>query len=301
MLESIALSTEVTKHWSSRRPHNISKPQKLVFKVGQLEKLKALFNMKNWDIEENEVFSCFERYIRTLSRLQENQQNFILELTERFIHLPLEKYPKCLLEPVRQIRRDYSADNLLFASCVSKADIGKVKSGPVVLYQFKGSTLKSRVALGNHSIIESFTPEIIKRIDLDHSHFVLVDDFIGTGESARGAIEYIRELFPVLVDNSRISILCIVAMKKGIDFIKSLGATVYTSSICERGISDFYSGDELVKAIETMQGIELSMKKLNPKFRFGYGQSEALVCMERCPNNTFPIYWYQKNDAPYER
>lgn len=34
--------------------------------------------------------------------------------------------------------------------------------------------------------------------------------------------------------------------------------------------------------------------KVNNQNIFGYSQSEALVCMERCPNNTFPIYWLPK-------
>ena len=41
--------------------------------------------------------------------------------------------------------------------------------------------------------------------------------------------------------------------------------------------------------------------KTKSEFHFGYGESEALVCMERCPNNTFPIYWATKKLAPYER
>ena len=35
-------------------------------------------------------------------------------------------------------------------------------------------------------------------------------------------------------------------------------------------------------------------------FNFGYGGSEALICLKRCPNNTFPIYWHGKK-SPYSR
>ena len=48
-----------------------------------------------------------------------------------------------------------------------------------------------------------------------------------------------------------------------------------------------------------MRSIE-EIIKVNDQNIFGYGQSEALVCMERCPNNTFPIYWLPKK-APYAR
>ncbi len=276
-------------------------PTKPVLRTGQVVKLKELFDKQRWAINEDEEFSYFERYLRTLSRLQEDQQDFIITLTERFLHLPQTEYPRYLVKSVKQLREDFPTDNLLFACCLPKTDIGKAKSSMAVLYQFKGATIKSMVDLGNHYVIESFSAETIVHFDLEHSHFVLVDDFVGTGETAIGAIEYIHELFPGLEDNRHISILCIVAMQAGIDAIKKTGATVYTSTICNRGISDYYKGDDLSRAIDTMRNIELKLKNLNPDFYFGYGHSEALVCMERCPNNTFPIYWITKRDAPYER
>lgn len=286
---------------SSRRPHNVSKPSKPVFKAGQLLKLKDLFDSQHWDIDEDVEFSYFERYIRTLSGLQEDQQDFIIKLTGRFLHLPISDYPKYLVDPAKRLRKDYPDDNLLFSCCLPKNDLGKAKSSMTVLYQFKGATLKSKVDLGKHFVIESFTDELIANINMDVSHFVLVDDFIGTGETAIAAIDYIHELFPALKDNSRISVLSIVAMQEGINSIEATGASVYASKICTRGISDFYEGAELTEAKDTMTAIENTLKRLKPEFRFGYGQSEALVCMERCPNNTFPIYWYTKHDAPYER
>lgn len=286
---------------SSHRIRNISKSVNPVFKIGQLLKLKELFDKHHWHIDESLELSYFERYVRTLSRLQEEQQNFIIKLSERFLHLPQADYPMCLVKSIKHLREEHMDDNLLLACCLPKSDIGKVKSSMAVLYQFKGTTIKSQVDLGKHYVIESFTPATIAHINVDKSHFVLVDDFVGTGETAKGAIDYIHELFPALSDNKRISILSIVAMKEGIDAITATGATVYASIICKRGISDYYRGEELVNAKDTMEAIEQRLKKLKPEFQFGYGQSEALVCMERCPNNTFPIYWYTKHDAPYER
>ena len=286
---------------SSCHTHNVSKIAKSTINAGQLMKLKTLFDSKQWDIEEGTEISYFERYARTLSHLQEDQQNFIIKLTERFDHIPFQCYLEHLVILVKRIRQDFAEDNLLFTCCLPKNDVGKTKSSAVVLYQFRGTTMKSRVDLGKHVVIESLSSELTTKVNLDNSHFVLVDDFIGTGETAIGAINYIHELFPALKDNRRISVLTIAAMKNGLKTIKDLGVSVYASVECSRGISDYYKGEELINAKETMKAIEKSLKKLKPKFKFGYRQSEALVCMERCPNNTFPIYWYTKHDAPYER
>ena len=61
------------------------------------------------------------------------------------------------------------------------------------------------------------------------------------------------------------------------------------------------SFDHRTDAVSTMQNIERRLDELIDEFKFGYKGSEALVCLERCPNNTFPIYWLTKNIAPYER
>lgn len=288
---------------STHRPRYINKPHRPSLKLGQFTMLKELFEKKQWDIDEKLEISYFERYVRMLTSLREEQQAFMIKLTDRFLHLPQTEYLKHLLVPISKLRGDFPEDNLLFACCLPKADIGKVKSSTAVLYQFKGSTIRSKVDLGKHFVIEAFTPKHVSSIGsaLEKSHFVLVDDFIGTGETAIGAIEYIHEIFPDLEDNVRISALSIVAMKQGVEAIQSIGASVYTDIICTRGISDYYTGTDLNEALEMMHSIEDGLKKLKPEFRFGYGQSEALVCMERCPNNTFPIYWFTHNNAPYER
>ncbi len=278
-----------------------AKPPKPVFNANQYAKLKTLFEQQHWDINEGMEISYFERYVRTLSSLQEDQQDFLIGLTGRFLHLPQSQYLNHLVGLVKHLRIDHPDENLIFACCLPKEDIGKIKSSTTVLYQFKGSTIQTLVELGKHYIVEKFTPEFVQATNLAKSHIVLVDDFIGTGETALGAIKYIRELYPALTDNSKISILSIVVMQQGKQEIEKNGATLYASIIRTRGIADYYIGAALTDAQNKMNAIEQTLKGLMPQYHFGYGQTEALVCMERCPNNTFPIYWYTKKDAPYER
>ena len=119
---------------SSHRIRNISKSVNPVFKIGQLLKLKELFDKHHWHIDESLELSYFERYVRTLSRLQEEQQNFIIKLSERFLHLPQADYPMCLVKSIKHLREEHMDDNLLLACCLPKSDIGKVKSSMAVLY-----------------------------------------------------------------------------------------------------------------------------------------------------------------------
>lgn len=282
------------KHIKRKVIHNDS------ISFSQYAKLRALFEQKNWEIDEELEISTFERYFNTLSKLSVEQQDFMLQLSSRFLHIEQTKYLKELLDPLKELRTNYPNSNLVFLPCLPKEDQGKTKSCSAVLYQLKGTTIKKYMTLGKYYVCESVSEQILKTLENQDFKIVLVDDFVGTGETAIGAVNYVREICPFLDNNEYIKVLCIVAMKDSINKLHNNGVDLYCSHIESKGISDFYSGEELVKAKEYMESIE-DMIKTKPKYHFGYGESEALVCMERCPNNTFPIYWATKNLAPYER
>lgn len=69
---------------------NFHKMDSSVFNVNQLAKLKNLFRLKQWVIDTDNELSTFERYVETLSKLTEEQQNFIIKLSERFLHIGTE-------------------------------------------------------------------------------------------------------------------------------------------------------------------------------------------------------------------
>ena len=64
----------------------------------------------------------------------------------------------------------------------------------------------------------------------------------------------------------------------------------------EKGISS-------IKNIDLRDSYSKEMNKLEEKseireeYHFGYGQSESLISMIKIPNNSFPIFWYEK--SPY--
>ena len=58
---------------------NYHKKDSSVFNVNQLAKLENLFHLKQWVIDTGNELSTFERYIETLSKLTQDQQDFILK------------------------------------------------------------------------------------------------------------------------------------------------------------------------------------------------------------------------------
>lgn len=270
--------------------------------VENYKKLYELFEKKGWQIEEEAPISAFGRYYKTLNLLNDEQQLFIIDLSENFLHISNDNYTENLIPAVNELIQSYHENVLYFACCLPEEDVGKIKSSTAVLYKFKGTTIKQKIDFKEKSI--SVVENINKLKDVrsfSNKLIVLVDDFIGTGKTAEASVCYIKKELPQIHDNSQIVILSIVAHEMGIEFLSKMGIRVFTTHKIKKGISDNFSGELLEKSLICMSGIENSLKKLKPEFRFGYGQSEALVCMERCPNNTFPIYWYTKNDAPYER
>ena len=261
-----------------------------------------LFQNNKWDIQ-TEDYGIFERYVRTMGSLEsEEQKELFLELSKRFIHIPLCKYMDYIPDLISEIIKDYPEKNLCFTCCLPKDDIGKVKSAATVLYQIKGTSLKTRVDLRSVTYYcKDSIEDYIKHNIVDDEHIlILVDDFVGSGETALGAIDYVKEVIPTIT-NDNIIVLSIAALQKGIDELASFNIKVYTHIKLNKGISDYYTGNEMKNALDVMHQIECGPIKVKPRFALGFKQSEGLISMERCPNNTFPIFWMKNNDAPYER
>lgn len=264
-------------------------------------KLVNLFHAKGWDIQL-EDYGIFERYVRTVGSLETDQQKkLLLDLSKQFIHITQCQYMDYIPALVSAIIKDYPNRILCYACCLPEEDIGKVKSSAGVLYQIKGTTLKTRVDLRD---VKYYCKDSIKEyrpygIANDDHLLILVDDFIGTGETALGAVDYVKKIFPEML-NSNIVVLAIAGMQQGIEELERHQIKVYSAIALKRGISDYYIEQDLENALEIMHQIEDHIK-VKPQFLLGYKQSEGLISMERCPNNTFPIYWLKKNDAPYER
>lgn len=268
--------------------------------VRRLEQLRLLFAKKEWPVNEDIELSVFERFYKTLAMLDDSEQNFLIDLSYKFDHIPLSDYLRYMKEPLKQLRIDEGNKTLIFVTCTPKEDIGCVKSSSTVLYQLKGTTIKQHVDLNPQVVIDNIT-KIPLYIHNDNTVIVLVDDFVGTGDTANAAIDYVHELVPNMVDNSQIVLFSIVALRQGIERLNKLGVKTYYAIERSKAISEELDAEKRDVAISLMQGIEKRLKKLKADYRFGYKGSEALVCLERCPNNTFPIYWLTKGTAPYER
>ena len=272
--------------------------------------LKQVFVNKGWEIpDENAgMESRFNRFCERLSMFSRAEQQLIIELTQRFVKIDGNDYLQILIKLLEKICSERNeifrdVEKLYVFPLVAPQDIGKTKSSSCVWYYFRDERIKFSPLFRDKELIYC---DILKiswaKNTKPKERIILLDDYIGSGETAVAALKWLCDENSIAVD--KIIVLSIAAQELGIKHIqKELGANVFSYYIFERGISDYYQGDSLATKTAEMKKIEeiLAVEKDN---LFGYNKSEALISLIRTPNNTFPVFWkkYQKNKiVPFPR
>ena len=140
--------------------------------------------------------------------------------------------------------------------------------------------------------------DIEKLYKKGYRHFVVVDDFIGSGKTVNARYQYFLNRH---LTDATMSFYFLAGMAKGISFCKNREIPVYCCKVMHKGIHGHYHKEELLKRIwsmryfETHLGEESDTAQLKD-YSFGYGQAEALYCRQfgNIPNSVFPIFWWNK-------
>lgn len=269
-----------------------------------------IFKEKNWPIEDNEMdqFTLFNRYCERLAKINKvKERNLVLELTRNFLRVEANEYVSLLKKLL--LACFSSADGLkdektvLVAPMYTEKTWGNIKSSGFMLYLMYDSGVKELddIVLSNVKFKISKNINMLKSFAYDNSSkILLLDDFIGSGNSA---LECIKFLESIGIEKKRIIIGGLVVQKMGLETIEEYGVNVFYSILRNRGISDRYNDADLEEKLNLMKSIELKLGIPND-FQFGYKKTEALVSMIRTPNNTFPVFWYEKGEndlAPFVR
>ena len=269
--------------------------------------LKAynLFQKKNWKIETQENgLSTFDRFCNRLAVLDNDEQReLLLELTEDYLRVSLNEYEKLFL---RVWGKFFSGKKIelgkeeRFVICPLQQpnDFGKIKSSTAMLYLCQDNCLRCFPIFSNEQIRICSSPECLKDIQCKIKELVLIDDYIGSGETGLGCLAYIKNLGK---DIENITVLSLVSQKEGIKALKKEDVHVFTAVQREKGITDKYLNDEEREHKLKLMGKIENTLKIPKEWHLGYNNSEALVSMIRTPNNTFPIYWYEDNKGKSRR
>lgn len=157
--------------------------------VSHYTRLENIFQKKNWD-HELASDKIKQRYIDNLSILVFNEQTLFLDLTERFTWITSEQYKKELVKTLFFLCEKNKGKKLYFTRCVGKKDLKKNKSSNHVLYLFKVHVMRYHISLP-YQTVDDIRSIKLSELNDGSALLVLVDDFIGTGDTAMGALEYV--------------------------------------------------------------------------------------------------------------
>lgn len=255
-----------------------------------LLKLKEIFEELGWDTKEDPAFN---RFSKTLEFLDSDQQELFLELTRNFLKIDIAKYHVYLRKALRKIGQSIlsNIETIYIAPLIAKKDLGKSKSSTMVSRFLVGRELGAKEILGVKSLFLIDRLSDFKFPDKNNWLFILVDDFVGTGETASEAIDELLQDFQI--DQNKIIVLSLVAQETGYLRVSGKGLNFICAELRKKGISDGYLSPTKERYISIMKSIE-DLIRVKDEFRFGYRGSEALITLDRTPNNTFPVYWLEK-------
>ncbi|RYE18565.1 MAG: phosphoribosyltransferase [Sphingobacteriaceae bacterium] len=279
-----------------------------IFSPNTILQISSLFESLNWEIDEQNPIesSVFNRFCDMAAALDTNQQNLIFELTKRFLIIDMNEYMPVMLEVLAKIDESKLKNTVVLGPLVAPADFKKQKSSTALMYYCKTFRVKYNPKFSGRNTVLHSTPdellEDLKKREDKNISVLLIDDYIGTGQTAIEATDHIIE--QTGINRDKIIVLSLACQEFGRNALIDKGIDVISHYALRKGISDFYDEPLVSRYLEIMGEVERKLKVVK-NLRFGYGASEALVKMARTPNNTFPIFWLEskklKRLAPFPR
>lgn len=260
--------------------------------------LAAIFNDQNWEIEEstNDEYSIFDIFCKRLEDLETDaDRELMIDLTRKYLVVGAGEYYKYMFDVFKKFincNRDVMMDiDTIHIFPVQDKDYPeKTKSGNMMCYLFQGLLMRRFDVFRNKRvrIIETFDG-LVKHKD-DIKCLLVVDDFVGSGDTLLGCVNSIEEKG---IEKEKIKVLTLVLQECGKKVADEYGVEIYTSVLRNKGITDNYSEQEAQEKKEQMKRISKRFKVKDKSLYLGYKESEGLVSMIKTPNNTFPFYWYE--------
>jgi len=235
---------------------------------------------------------------------QHDQQLLVCELLQRFTFLDSPAFHSAVQGIADYIQNDLG---LSAADCsIAASENGRyADSSQLVVYTLKTAKWKSH-GWNTTSFVSSLsglTEGAVK------NNLFIVDEFIGTGETAEKKIKWIRDQLEGTGANPKIYLAVVAGMVDGLTRVSSAVDGVFAAHKLKKGISDAYPSTEVqpnidaMKALETTLGAQGRRGKLG-KHSLGYKGSESLYSRANgnTPNNVFPIFWWEirKDQSPRE-
>lgn len=272
-----------------------------------ITQVNELFKIKKWDISEENKYSLYNRFIRTLEMFENNDQRKIfLRLSENFEYIDFNEYKNKLVNLLEKAVKGMcdtanlkkSERNIYIMPLKTNEDRDKIKSADCISYLCKSTNIFYSDILYPKEFKILGSIEMVKQNlkTLKDKKILLIDDFVGTATYASKVIDELMNIKEI--DRENIIVLAIYMHKKGYDKLKNKNIkTIYLELLDDKNIKELNKSElNVILNIENIinVGKELSL---------GYDKSGCLISLIRTPNNTLPIFWMDKctGNAPFPR
>lgn len=284
----------------------------MALEVDIVVRLQKILEKKGWitrDPAAHDHKNTHERFCLLLDALSPEEARLMLNLTENFEKIDVAYCASLLKSALALVDETLiaGASRIFVLPLLASGDEKRVKSGSIAAYTLLHLGIRPYLeakALASeahdcHSL--EYLPD---RVDKGPALLFVVDDFIGTGQTAIDFI--VKYEADYRQENDSLIFISAAAMPSGIKRILDRGYEIKTALIQSRGISDSGILDRVPTAMQIMDGIEA---RLDVEYgcNRGFGESEALISFTRTPDNTFPVYWAKKKKegtqwpAPFPR
>lgn len=243
-----------------------------------------------------------------MADLNKDEQKLIVELTDQFEYIEMDRLIPCLnksLQALVDAKASYVPRILvapLRSPVIESKSLGYILAGETKSGDANYTLFSNSFIRDSSSAAVEFCPNSMSLINKyeENAAIALIDNFIGTGETAeKYSLEYkcLLEGASKNISLEQFNIVAVAAMSFGVDALKKkYKIDSFVQILQKKAISDNdkLSSGQIVNNVNLMKSIEGKvLPKLKKDLSLGYHQSEALICiMEKSPNNTFPFYWY---------
>lgn len=267
-------------------------------------------------IKQQDWLDC-RKHLESLDNLfnecaDEEETSMLMELISRFICPDEETFLTFYVNQAKNIVDDgtIAVDNCIIGPTT---DDEKPDSSQHMCNTFRNLLRRNgggHFVTGHFHYIETF----IKDSKEKNVKVIIIDDFIGSGETMVDKIEKCRELVTrnEYTEGAHFKVISFAAMKNGKQYIEDQGVEVIADCILRKGITDFLAEPNLSTARGNMLRLEsLILEPSDHMYSFGYEQSEALytkvitrttnpttfetdICLDRAQDNVFPVFWWKE-------
>jgi len=224
------------------------------------------------------------------------QRNLIIELINSFVYLSNSKFIECLKTLSETIVTEPGINDFDTQVVAMAADSGS-DSSQYILYALK--PYFEELGWREYKQVNkySLSYRTYNRSN-DHKNIVLIDEFIGSGQTVINRVKDIESSFiSKKVTDFTIRARVILATEEGIDNARKNGIDVESQIILKKGITDHFPTHEIGDKLDLMKQLEgrLSSEYKGRKMpSLGYGGTESLYARDEgnTPNSVFPIFWW---------